>query len=218
MAEPRRRAPQSRERIARALVELVGSRGYAGTEIAEVLARAGVAEAEFARHFSGKEDCFVQVWDELTLAHGALASRAFGAPGPWRERMRAAAWITLDYLQTDLRRTRFLVLEVLNAGELAQAHRDLAIAAQVEWIDGGRRELAEPGSLTRATAEHIAGAVNEMLIRKTRSGEILHGAQVMRELMYMAVRPYLGERAAREELAIAPPPEAPEAPPRGRPR
>jgi AcrR family transcriptional regulator len=196
---------EARERIARALVELVGANGYRQTPLAAVLARAEVDEAEFHRHFADKEGCFVAVWEELTFAHGALAVEAFQAPGPWRERMRAAAWITLDYLQADLRRTRFLVLEVLNAGELAQAHRDLAIAGQVEWIDTGRREMADPDQVSRATAEHIAGAINEMLIRRTRTGEILRGTRVLGELMYLAVRPYLGEEAAREELTMPPP-------------
>ena len=201
--------PEQRERIARAIVKLVGAKGYRQTPLAEVLAAAAVDEADFQRHFAGKEECFVAIWDDLTLAHGTLASRAFGAEGAWRERLRAAAaWVTLRYLQADLDRTRFLVLEVLNAGELAQAHRDLAIATQVEWIDAGRRELEDPDSVSRATAERIAGAVNEMLIRKTRSGEIVSGAGVVRELMYMAVRPYFGEAAAREELRW-PAPKAP---------
>ncbi|HEX6781625.1 MAG TPA: TetR/AcrR family transcriptional regulator [Solirubrobacterales bacterium] len=196
---------EERDRIAAAIVALVGSRGYRQTRLEDVLEAAAVGEEEFARHFASKQECFVAVWDELTAAHGVLAARAFASAGPWRERMRAAAWVTLDYLQQDADRTRFLVLEVLNAGEIAQAHRDLAIATQVEWIDAGRREPAAAGSLSRATAEHLAGAINEMLIRKTRSGEIMHGAGVLRELMYMAVRPYLGEEAAREELAMPPP-------------
>jgi AcrR family transcriptional regulator len=201
-----------RARIASAFVDLVGARGYRETELGDVLAAAGVGEAAFHRHFAGREACFVALWDELTLAHGGvLAARTFDADTPWRERMRAAAAVALRYLQADANRTRFLVLEVLNAGELAQAHRDLAIAGQVEWIDSGRGELADPGSLTRATAEHIAGAINEMLIRRTRSGEIfLQGDQIVRELMYMAVRPYCGERAARAELEM-PVPEPVEA-------
>jgi AcrR family transcriptional regulator len=188
------------------MVELVGASGYRQTSLAEVCAAAAVAEADFHRHFADMEECFVAIWDELTLAHGTLASRAFEADAPWPERMRAAAWVTLRYLQDDLHRTRFLVLEVLNAGELAQLHREAAIAAQVEWIDAGRREPAAPAGLTRATAEHIAGAINEMLIRKTRSGEILRGPQVLPELMYMAIRPYLGEEAAHGELRMPLPP------------
>jgi AcrR family transcriptional regulator len=195
------------DRIVRSLVELVGANGYRQTRLTEVLGLADVSESDFHTHFADKQQCFVAVWDELTLAHAVRASEAFAAAMPWRQRMRAAAWITLDFLQADLNRTRFLVLEVLNAGELAQAHRDLAIATQVEWVDSGRHELSDPDSLSSATAEHIVGAINEMLIRKTRSGEILQGAQVLRDLMFIAVRPYLGEEAAREELAIPPPEE-----------
>jgi AcrR family transcriptional regulator len=193
--------PDERERIAGAFVDLVGARGYRETALPDVLAAAGVGEAAFYRHFAGKEECFVALWDRLTLAHGVLAARAFDSDRPWRERMRAAAAVTRRYLQADVNRTRFLVLEVLNAGELAQAHRDLAIAGQVEWIHSGRAELADPGSVSRATAEHIAGAINEMLIRHTRSGEIfLQGDRMVRELMFLAVRPYCGEAAARSEL------------------
>lgn len=196
---------EERDRVLAAMVELVGGDGFRQTELGDVLALAGVSESAFARHFSDKQDCFLQAWNELTLAHGVRASRAFDAPGPWVSRMRAAAWVTLDYLQADLRRTRFLVLEILNAGEVAQAHRDLAIAAQVEWIDGGRREPTAPAGLTRATAEHIVGAINELLVRRTRSGEIANGNRVLRELMYLAVRPYLGDEAARRELTMPAP-------------
>ncbi len=200
--------PEERERIVRTLVELVGERGFRETELADVLAVAGVEEAVFSRHFAGMEECFLAAWDELAIAHGALAAREFESDRPWRERMRAAAWVTLSYLQADRRRTRFLVLEILNAGEVAQAHRDLAIAAQVEWIDGGRQEMEDPASLGRATAEHIAGAINEMLVRRTRSGQIFRGGnEVLRELMYMAVRPYCGDGAARAELQLPPPPD-----------
>jgi AcrR family transcriptional regulator len=196
---------EERERISRAMVELVGAFGYRETQLTEVLARAGVDEAGFARHFGGKEECLLAVWDELILAHAAAAAAAFAGQETWRERMRAAAWVTLDYLQADLARTRFLVLEVLNAGETALTRREAAIAAQVDWIDAGRREPGAPPELTRATAEYLAGAVNEILIRRIRSGEILRGAQVTRELMYMVVRPYLGEAAAREELEMPAP-------------
>jgi len=194
---------EERARIAAATVALIGSRGYRQTSLEQILAAAAVDEDGFARHFASKEECFVAVWDELNAAYGVLAARAFAAAGPWRERIRTVAWITLDYLQADLARTRFLVLEVLNAGEIAQAHRDLAIAAEVEMIDAGREEST--AELSRATAEHLAGAVNEMLIRRARSGEIQQGARVLRELMYMTVRPYLGEEAALEELSIDPP-------------
>lgn len=194
------------------MVALVGTRGYRQTELATVLEAAEVRREAFHRHFADMEQCFLALWDEMTLEHAQLAGEAFARPGCWRDRLRAVAWVTLDYLQHDLARTRFLVIEVLNAGEMAQAHRDLAIQAEVEWVDAGRQELPDPSSMSRATAESIVGAINELLIRTTLSGEILHGERVVRELMYMAVRPYLGRRAAREELSIPSPRLSPQTP------
>lgn len=199
--------PSPRERIAAAMVRLVATRGFRAVELDDVLAAAGVSEGEFRRHFDDLEDCFVRLWDEMTLEHAVRADAAYETAGPWRERLRRAAWESLRYLQEDELRTRFLVLEVLSAGEMAQAHRDLAIAAEVRWVDEGRRELPDPDSVPRSVAEHVVGAINEMLVRKTRSGEVRHGDRVLRELMYLAVRPYLGQAAALEEMRM-PPPEA----------
>lgn len=197
-----------RERISSALVEQVGRHGFRATSLVVLLESAAVEEEAFHAHFADLEDCFVQVWDDLTAEHGVLMARAYQANPDWCPRMRAMARLTLDYLRADRERARFLVLEVLEAGELAQAHRDLAIAAQAALIDEGRQLLAEPDSVSPAAAEFAAGAINEMLVRKTRSGELFTtGTQVMRELTYLAFRPILGEQEAREESRLPPPTE-----------
>lgn len=192
-------SPQ-RERIARAMVEVVGGRGLRNSELGDLLAAAGVTEEEFRRHFTDMEDCFVQVWQELTAEHAELMAAAYGRTPDWRRRMRAMAQLTLEFLQADRNRARFLVLEVLNAGETAQALRDVAIAGQAALIDEGRQLLDHPDSISPAVAAHVAGAINEMLIRNTENGELFNGDTAVRELMYLAVRPYLGHEAALEEL------------------
>jgi len=196
-----------RNRIAAAMVEVVGRRGFAQTTLEAVLDASGLSEQAFNRHFADLEDCFVKVWDELTLQHAARAAAVYERPGPWRDRMRAVAWETLRFLQEDEDRARFLVLEVLNAGELAQAHRDLVIAGEVRWVDDGRHELAGPDSVPDSVAGHVVGAINELLIRNTASGELFKGDQYVRELMYLAVRPYLGHAEALKELSVPAPPE-----------
>jgi AcrR family transcriptional regulator len=196
-----------RSRIAAAMVEVVGRRGFARATLEAVLDASGLSERAFYRHFADLEDCFVQVWDELTLQHAARAAAVYERPGPWHDRMRAVAWETLRYLREDEDRARFLVLEVLNAGEIAQAHRDLVIAGEARWVDDGRHELADPSSVPRSVADHVVGAINELLIRNTMSGEIFKGDQYVRELMYLAVRPYLGHAEALKELTMPAPPQ-----------
>ena len=58
---------KTRERLARAALELFTTEGYRGTTTALIAARAGIAEGTIYRHFRGKEELFA-----------ALRSRAFG--------------------------------------------------------------------------------------------------------------------------------------------
>jgi AcrR family transcriptional regulator len=189
-----------RARISRAMVELVGARGFRQTQLREVLDAAAVSAEGFLRHFNDMEDCFVKVWQDLTAEHAGLMATAYERNPEWRRRMRAIANMTLEFLQADRSRARFLVLEPLNAGEVARAHRDRAIAGQAALIDEGRALLDDPESVSPAVAHHVAGAINEMLIRNTRSGDLFEGARAVDELMFLAVRPYLGAETAREEL------------------
>jgi AcrR family transcriptional regulator len=191
---------EERVRIATAMVELVGARGFRRTRLPEVLDAAAVSGEGFHRHFKDMEDCFVQVWQDLTAEHAELMAAAYARNPQWRQRMRAMAEATLGFLQSDRNRARFLVLEVLNAGETAQAFRDLAIAGQAALIDEGRGLLDDPDSVPPSVAHHVAGAINEMLIRAARSGELFEGTRAVDELMFLAVRPYLGPEIALEEL------------------
>jgi AcrR family transcriptional regulator len=184
-----------------ALVDAVGARGYCETSPADVTATAGLPEEAFYRHFADMEEGFLAAWDELTAEHAGLMAEAYARNPDWRRRMRTMAGLTLQFLRADRNRARFLVLEVLNAGEAAQLRRDLAIRGQAALIDEGRGLLHDPDLVSPALAEHAAGAANEMLVRQVRSDELFMGGdEVMREMLYLAMRPYLGHRAALQEL------------------
>jgi hypothetical protein len=71
-------------------------------------------------------------------------------------------------------------------------------------IDEGRKELDDPDSMSRSSAEWVAGSYMEMMLKRLgRQGPM--AKELVPQLMYMAVRPYLGEEAAKEELAMPPP-------------
>jgi hypothetical protein len=120
--------------------------------------------------------------------------------------MSTMARLTLRLLRADRNRARFLFIEVLNVGDAALLRRDLAIKGQAAMIDEGRRLLPDPDMVSPALADHAAGAVNEMLVRKIMSGELfIGGDDVLHGLLYLVMRPYLGRRAALRELDVAVP-------------
>jgi AcrR family transcriptional regulator len=196
-----------RRRIYGALIDLVLERGYERTTVAALTERAGVSRAEFERLFAGLEDCYVKAyWACVADPFERRVLGAFQRPGPWRERLRASAYEAARFIREHQREVRFGSIEMMGAGLIAQAHRERQLQTIVEIIDAGRYELDDPDSVSRAVAEEVLGAVYTTAVRKLGEGEGEEAERMVPELMYVAVRPYLGHEAAREELTIPPPP------------
>src|SRR5215510_7200104 len=60
-----------RQRMLLAIAAAMADKGYAGTSVADVIARAGVSRETFYQQFSSKLDCFMSAFDaagEVLLA------------------------------------------------------------------------------------------------------------------------------------------------------
>ncbi len=198
------REDPARKRIAAALVELVAEQTLEATTVAMVCARAGVDRAGFDRHFHSKEDCFLHTLDEVAAGFCACATTAYARPHSWHDRVWAAAWAAMRFLQEDPPRARFLVVGVNGAGNRAQARRDRVLQSIADLIDAGRHELPEPGSVSRSTAEMVTGAIYGTVMTKINGGALERREDFLSELVYMAMMPYLGARAAEDELLVQP--------------
>ncbi len=207
---PRREAPWRgpRQRIGEAMVELVLQRGYEETTVEAVIERAGVDPADFERHFAGKQDCCLQIYLHNNKLFDERVQAAFAAEDNWRDALRAAAYVAADYYNEHPRRIRFNTIAVLGAGEMLAAQRDAYLQRLADLIDAGRYELADPDSVSRTLAESAIGSVFERVLRDLhRGGDDMQARDVVPELMYIAVRPYLGHEVALQELSIPPPPD-----------
>jgi AcrR family transcriptional regulator len=193
-----------RKRIALAMIELTAEHGLDLTTVAMVCERAGVGRAAFDRNFTGKEDCFLKVHGEIALEFCQRAGTAYAGPRAWHDRIWAGAWAAMRFLQEDAVRARFFVVAVNGAGTRAQARRDRVLQGLADMIDAGRGELEEPESVSRSTAEMVSGAIYNTIMAKVRDGAIERDEEFLSELVYMAMMPYLGARAAEDELLVQP--------------
>lgn len=193
-----------RKRIATAMIELAGAHGLEATTVAMVCERAGVGRAAFDRSFAGKEDCFLRVHGEIATEFCQRVGAAFAGPRAWHDQIWAGAWAAMRFLQEDAARARFFVVAVNGAGARAQARRDRVLQGLADMIDAGRSELEEPDSVSRTTAEMVTGAIYGTIMAKIRDGAIERGEEFLSELVYMAMMPYLGARAAEDELLVQP--------------
>jgi len=115
---------------------LFAERGYEGTSVEEIAAKAGVSKPVVYEHFGGKEGLYAVVVDRemrqlLDMVTGALTA---GHP---RELLEQAAFALLDYIETFTDGFRILVRDspvAQSTGSFASLISD--IATQVEDILG----------------------------------------------------------------------------------
>ncbi len=201
-----------RERLHRAVVDLVDDRDYDAITVELILDRAAVSRAEFDRHFDDLEDACIQTYDAIAAG---VERRIFGAfergggwrRGTWRDGLRAAAYEIMRFFRDNPRDGRFGAYELLKASEMARVRREATLHGYAAIIDAGRRELDDPDSVSPSTAEAVIGSIIGAIVKRIPTEGLDHAPDWVPELMYIAVRPYLGHEIAREELTIPAPPE-----------
>src|SRR5690349_179028 len=77
-----------RRRILRAVGEVVAERGYPDVTVELIVKRAHVSFKTFYKHYKGKEDCFIDLF-EATFAGSerAIRERLAAEPGTWSEQV-----------------------------------------------------------------------------------------------------------------------------------
>lgn len=104
--------PDARGRLAQAAIELYAERGFEGTTVADIAARAGVTERTFFRHYADKREVLFagsSAMQEAVLAAIATAPDAAPPFAVAAAGMRAAAAL-IDSNGTDFSRRRSAVI------------------------------------------------------------------------------------------------------------
>lgn len=197
----------ARERIAGAMVGLVGSYGLAATDIGTVCERARAGRAHFDRCFADLEDCFLSLHRELLDELCARIDGARGGRETWHDQVWATGVAALRFLAEDVSRARFLLNALDGSGRRAQQRRDKVIEGIAELLDGGRGGGAKErpkGVLSHCSSEIAAGSVFSALLTRIEDGSLERGEEFLPELVYLATMPYIGAEAAEQELHVQP--------------
>lgn len=117
----------------------------------------------------------------------------------WPAEVRAALERVLAYPGTHPDRTRTVYVDAVRSGNGAVERLDDDVDALAELIDRGRAELNDPDSLTRATADGLAGAVYELVSMHVVRGAEEELPELLPQLMFSLTCPYLGLNAALAE-------------------
>lgn len=196
-------ADLEKQRICRALVSVIDEKGYAATELEDLLDRAEIDLATFERSFVSLDACFVEVWKEHMHMLVEPVISAYSAEPTWRDGMRALRWELCRLILEDRLRARICFVEVNYGGDLVQGTRDLILGAYVELIHLGRKESRSRPGVRREQAEAVVGAMWDRAGRLIKAGDDEAVIDHVPELLYLTFLPYLGPAVAQEELRRA---------------
>ncbi|MFI6170301.1 TetR/AcrR family transcriptional regulator [Nocardia sp. NPDC051052] len=119
-----------RGRLIEAMVECVDSKGYSGTTLTDIVARARVSRSTFYEHFANKEECFVEavhtgvdivatrIADELAQLTPAADAHA---------RIESIVGTFCETVATEPDFARLVLVESFKVNQAAVDYRDLAV-------------------------------------------------------------------------------------------
>lgn len=198
--------PEPDRRIRNALIELCFEWGFARVTVEDLCRRAGVDLLTFELQYSDLEDCFAQIYEaERDRIIRVLEISTVGIT-TWRGRLRATAYALFRCLSEDEKLTHFMIVAGRTGGERAQLLIAEGLERMFDLVDEGRGERGGPEVISRATAESIGGGIWTQVYAAVGKGWLPPEDEIIPQMMYTAVLPYLGPQAALEELSIPPPP------------
>ena len=167
-----------RERLLRAMIDVVAEKGYAHTAVGDLLTRARVSRASFYEHFTDKQDCFLAAYDaaiEILVGRiGVAASDATSEAGELR--VGAVLDAYLDAIAAEPAVARTFLIEVYAAGPRALERRYAVLERFVDLLSGLLANV--PGFTVsdpvahRLRCEAIVGALSSMVTTRVASGDL----------------------------------------------
>jgi AcrR family transcriptional regulator len=191
-----------RDRILEAVLLVSAEQGFEATPVRELIAAAGLTSKAFYASFSSKEEAwtvaFEQAFSQLYLA-GWRAARAAERP----DQVAAAIGACLDYLASEPRRARLLLVDAATAGRAA-------LPAIDEALDVGTRLVARAlgdTELPKVVAPAMTGGIAELAAGWILDGRAAQLPELRGPLIEVVLTPSLGVaaavRAAEETLRDA---------------
>jgi AcrR family transcriptional regulator len=191
-----------RQLILEAMVRVVGHQGYKATSVADVIAEADVSRTTFYKHFDDKHECFLAAYDWVTERVMDEVIASCDGEQAWLERVRIGLTTIVEMFALDPQLARTAIVEVAAAGADARQRHWNAITRFTEFLEDGE-ELAGGHELPDNIALMAAGAVSGLIFDELLTGRAERLPQLLPDLLFALLVPYIGPGAATEEMRRA---------------
>jgi AcrR family transcriptional regulator len=196
-----------RRRILRAIGELVAKRGYGDVTVELIVKRARISYKTFYKHFDGKEDCFLTLFDAVVAStERAILAELDTSERPWPERVVVALTAWTDHILADPIIARAVIVEAPTVGPSFAPRYERAIKAFVPLFREGRDFNPRGPVLPDTIEDTLAGSVFWSAYQRLIIGEAERLRELLPEVTELVLRTYLGQaEAARIARALSQP-------------
>lgn len=196
-----------RRRILRAIGELVAKRGYADVTVELIVKRARVSYKTFYKHFSGKEACFVELFDSsFDSIEKAIRERLEEKPGEWPEQVMLALQIWIEQIVAEPLIARAVIVEAPTAGPGMLERYARATKAFAPLFREGRKLNPRGSELPPTVEDTLSGSIVWSAYQRLIVGEAERLPELLPELAELVLRPYLGQAEAARIARVQPAP------------
>jgi AcrR family transcriptional regulator len=194
-----------RGRILDAIADACAEKGYSSVTVADIVRRAQVSRTTFYELFKGKEACFLAAFDAILSRFLADTIRAYEREEmSWAERVRAGLEVMLDFLSREPSFARICIVDVLFAGPRAFERYRSAVRVITTYLDEGRHHAPGREGVPASTATAAVGGGVMVVREEILAGRVRQLPELLPELLYAALAPYLGQEEALREIGRAP--------------
>lgn len=196
-----------RRRILRAIAELVAKRGYADVTVELIVKRARVSYKTFYKHFSGKEECFKELFDSTVgSTEKAIRERLDEDGGDWPGQVVLALTIWIERIVAEPLVARAVIVEAPTAGPGMLERYERATKAFVPLFRAGRELNPRGAELPPTVEDTLSGSVFWSAYQRLIVGEAELLPELLPELIELVLRTYLGQAEAARIARAEPEP------------
>jgi AcrR family transcriptional regulator len=196
-------AQVQRARILEALATCCAERGYAATTIGHIVERAGVSRATFYELFKDKEDCFMAAANWLLGELMTATTGAYSPDKPLVHVVRDAAIAIVNLLAERPAFAQLAFVEYRTATPRALRVYQSGVRVIMSLLDQIRTDALTDAALPSSAARGAIGGAEAILRREVAAGRAEQLPEVLPQILYSCLVPFLGQEEALRQAALA---------------
>jgi AcrR family transcriptional regulator len=156
-------------RLLIALAKTVSVKGYAETNIADIVRMAGVSRRTFYENYQTKAQCFIELYTMLSLEGLAVLERSVAKHLPWQAQTKQVLQAYLEWMAQHPTMLRSLLIDILTLGaEGLRARREVhdKIVSSIQRICS-----TDALALPDAIASALVGGIHELILKEIEQGK-----------------------------------------------